>query len=90
MDEVGRDPIGSRIHYDGHTFVAEPEMAEIFIKRATQIVEVDAAELVTLRHVGGIEMLLISRGIPLFVDEIIPEDGEDVAQLRERFGLEKR
>lgn len=90
MGEPERNAIGSRIHYDGHTFVAEPEMAEIFIKRATEIVEGDAAELVTLRHVGGVEMLLISRGIPLFVDEIVPEEGEDVETLRQRFGLEKR
>jgi hypothetical protein len=52
------------ILYGGRHFTASREMARIFLRRARQVIESGESQLVPLRHVDGIELVLVSRLTP--------------------------
>lgn len=55
------------IEYGGRRFVATQEMAEIFLRHAREVIERGEAQLVPLRHLRGIEFLLVSRATPYWL-----------------------
>jgi hypothetical protein len=59
------------VHYGGWDYIATPEMAGIFLRRAQQLIDDGESQLVPLRHLEGIELLYISADVPFSV-----RDGE--------------
>lgn len=52
------------IQYGGQRFSCRPEMAQIFLKHAREVIESGDQQLVPLLHSGGVELLLVSRLTP--------------------------
>ncbi len=52
------------IQYGGRQFSCSVEMAQIFLKHARDVIESGDQQLVPLLHVGGVELLLVSRVTP--------------------------
>lgn len=52
------------IRYGGRRFVASREMGEIFLRHAREVIESGESQLVPLRHIEGVELLLVSRITP--------------------------
>lgn len=50
--------------YGGRSFECSGEMARIFLRKARAVIERGDEQLVPLLHLGGIELLLISRSTP--------------------------
>ncbi|MCX7521736.1 hypothetical protein OSC27_05515 [Microbacterium sp. STN6] len=48
------------VHHGGRDYVTTEEMAGIFLRQARRALETGQPELVVLRHIGGIELLLIT------------------------------
>jgi hypothetical protein len=62
------------ICYGGREFVARPSMAEVFLRNARKVLDSGHSELVPLLHEGGVELLLVSRGVAIRVtsrDEVL-------------------
>lgn len=55
------------IQYGGQLFNCSPEMAQIFLKHAREVIESGEQQLVPLLHSGGVELLLVSRATPYSV-----------------------
>jgi hypothetical protein len=55
------------IVYGGRRYTATQEMAEIFLRHAREVIERGEAQLVPLRHLRGIEFLLVSRVTPYWL-----------------------
>lgn len=54
-----------RIHYGGHDFIASPEMVGIFLHRAQRVTGDCGAQLVSLLHRDGIELLYVDAKVPM-------------------------
>lgn len=52
------------IEYGGRRFSCTAEMARIFLKHAREVIESGEDQLVPLLHLGGVELLLVSRATP--------------------------
>jgi hypothetical protein len=62
------------IRYGGRRFVSSREMGEIFLRHAREVIESGESELVPLRHIEGVELLLISRLTPYSLADLdVPE-----------------
>ena len=62
------------ICYGGREFRARPSMAEVFLRNARKVLDSGHSELVPLLHEGGVELLLVSRGVAIRVsnlDEVV-------------------
>ena len=57
------------IRYGGHDFIASPEMAGIFLRRAQQLIDDGDGQLVPLPHRDGIELLYVAAEIPFSVHD---------------------
>jgi hypothetical protein len=57
------------IRYGGHDFVASPEMAGVFLRRAQQLIDDGDAQLVPLLHRDGIELLYVAAETPFSVHD---------------------
>ena len=55
------------ICYGGREFVARPSMAEVFLRNSRKVLDSGHSELVPLLHEGGVELLLVSRGVAIRV-----------------------
>lgn len=62
------------IRYGGQVFVATSAMSEVFLSHAQRVLAENDAQLVTLLHEGGIELLLIARNIPFEVSDVFRYD----------------
>jgi hypothetical protein len=60
------------IHFAGCEFLTRISMAKIFLHRLEAVIAEDGSELVPLLHVGGIEMLAVTRFMPISVSEVAP------------------
>jgi hypothetical protein len=60
------------IHFAGREFLTRISMAKIFLHRFEAVIAEDGSELVPLLHVGGIEMLAVTRFMPISVSEVAP------------------
>lgn len=60
------------IVYGGRRFVVTAEMAGIFLRHAREVIERGEAQLVPLRHVRGVELLLVSRLTPYSLGDVDP------------------
>lgn len=62
------------IRYGGRRFVASREMGEIFLRHAREVIESGESQLVPLRHIEGVELLLVSRLTPYSLADLdVPE-----------------
>lgn len=61
------------ILYGGRSFSCTPDMARIFLRRAREVIERGDEQLVPLLHVGGIELLLVTRAMPYSLVDTIEE-----------------
>ncbi|HUG50752.1 MAG TPA: hypothetical protein VLZ78_07120, partial [Terrimesophilobacter sp.] len=62
------------ICYGGREFLARPSMAEVFLRNSRKVLDSGHSELVPLLHEGGVELLLVSRGVAIRVtrlDEVV-------------------
>jgi len=57
------------IHHGGRAFVASPEQAGIFLRRAQDIASKHLAELVPLLHSAGVDLLFVTARTPLQVHD---------------------
>jgi hypothetical protein len=55
------------ICYGGREFSARPTMADVFLRASRRVLDSGHAELVPLLHEGGVELLLVSRGVAIRV-----------------------
>jgi hypothetical protein len=55
------------ICYGGREFAARPAMADVFLRTSRRVLDSGHAELVPLLHEGGVELLLVSRGVAIRV-----------------------
>ncbi|TXN32294.1 hypothetical protein [Lacisediminihabitans profunda] len=58
------------IHCIGREFLTRISMAKIFLRQSEEVIARDGSELVPLLHEGGIELLTVSRLMPIFVTDI--------------------
>lgn len=63
-------PFTHTVHHNGCVYRVTEEMAGIFLRRARAILATAGAELVPLSHVSGVDLLLITDGIPWSVTEV--------------------
>lgn len=72
--EASREPATVVICYGGREFLARPSMAEVFLRNSRKVLDSGHSELVPLLHEGGVELLLVSRGVAIRVksmDELV-------------------
>jgi hypothetical protein len=53
----------------GREFLTRISMATIFLKRSGEVIAADGSELVPLLHEGGIELLAVTKSMPITVAE---------------------
>ncbi|MEO7005510.1 MAG: hypothetical protein ABI275_06035 [Terrimesophilobacter sp.] len=58
------------ICYGGREFAARPSMAEVFLRNSRRVLDSGHSELVPLLHEGGVELLLVSRGVAIRVTSV--------------------
>ena len=58
------------ICYGGREFAARPSMAEVFLRNSRKVLDSGHSELVPLLHEGGVELLLVSRGVAIRVKSV--------------------
>jgi hypothetical protein len=58
------------ISYCGQDFIASPEMAGVFLRRAQQLINDGDAQLVPLLHRDGIEILYVAAETPISVHDV--------------------
>jgi hypothetical protein len=58
------------ICYGGREFVARPSMADVFLRNSRRVLDSGHSELVPLLHEGGVELLLVSRGVAIRVKTV--------------------
>lgn len=58
--------------FGGHEYTVTAEMAAIFLRHALETIGRGAWELVPLRHLGGVELLLITPDAPLYIGSVEP------------------
>jgi hypothetical protein len=54
----------------GREFLTRISMAKIFLRRSEEVIARDGSELVPLLHEGGIEMLAVTRLMPISVTDV--------------------
>lgn len=54
----------------GREFLTRISMATIFLRRSQEVIASDCSELVPLLHEGGIELLAVSKSMPITVAEV--------------------
>ncbi len=54
----------------GREFLTRISMAKIFLRRSEEVIARDGSELVPLLHEGGIELLAVTRLMPIFVTDV--------------------
>ena len=64
---VNIEPV--RIRFGGRDFIASPQMAGAFLRRAQQLIDDGDAQLVPLLHRGGIELLYVTKATPFSVHD---------------------
>lgn len=79
--------VGKQITIHGKSFVVELDMAEIFLKQATQALLSGNDDLILLRHTRGVEMIPILRHTPYEVTDITCGDDRDIMRVRREYGL---
>jgi hypothetical protein len=57
----------------GHEFLTRISMAKIFLRRSEEVIAEGGSELVPLLHEGGIELLAVTRFMPITVTDVGPE-----------------
>jgi hypothetical protein len=51
----------------GREFLTRLSMARIFLRRSGEVIATDGSELVPLLHEGGIELLAVTKSMPITV-----------------------
>jgi hypothetical protein len=72
--EASKELATVAICYGGREFLARPSMAEVFLRNSRKVLDSGHSELVPLLHEGGVELLLVSRGVAIRVtrlDEVV-------------------
>ncbi|HEY8914651.1 hypothetical protein [Lacisediminihabitans sp.] len=54
----------------GREFLTRISMATIFLRRSGEVIASDGSELVPLLHEGGIELLAVTKSMPITVAEV--------------------
>jgi hypothetical protein len=54
----------------GREFLTRISMAKIFLRRSEEVIAEGGSELVPLLHEGGIEMLAVTRSMPISVTDV--------------------
>jgi hypothetical protein len=65
-----KEPATVVICYGGREFIARPSMAEVFLRNSRKVLDSGHSELVPLLHEGGVELLLVSRGVAIRVKTV--------------------
>jgi len=65
-----KEPATVVICYGGREFIARPSMAEVFLRNSRRVLDSGHSELVPLLHEGGVELLLVSRGVAIRVKTV--------------------
>ncbi|CAN5269180.1 hypothetical protein BH09ACT3_BH09ACT3_09270 [soil metagenome] len=60
------------VSFGGNEYTATAEMAAIFLHHALETIDRGTWELVPLRHLGGVELLVITPDAPLHIGSVEP------------------